>query len=94
MKSIFAVLLTVFLVSCASIEPKQFIGPDGNTAYAMRCSGMGRTLEACYQKSGELCPNGYKIVSLVSSTVAVPSGDSIIAAPRHDLAIECKIAQP
>ncbi len=90
MKTIISALLIVLLTSCASIEPNQFVGPDGNTAYSMKCSGMGRTLVACYQKAGELCPSGYTIVHLTSGTVVVPSGDSVIAAPKHNLAIECK----
>jgi len=57
----------------------------------MRCSGMGRTLDACYKKAGEMCPTGYAIVDRASGTVAVPvSGGGFIAAPQHNLAIECK----
>ena len=47
------------LAACAGIQPKPFVGPNGKTAYSMHCSGMGRTLEACYQKAGEICPAGY-----------------------------------
>ena len=90
MKAIIPLLFTVLLASCASIEPNQFVGPDGNTAYSMKCSGLGRTLDDCYQKAGELCPSGYKIVNLTLETVIVPSGDSVIAAPKRNLAIECK----
>jgi hypothetical protein len=56
----------------------------------MRCSGMGRTLEMCYQKAGEVCPNGYSIVGQNSSTIAVPVNGSIMVAPQHNLSIECK----
>ncbi len=52
---------------------------------------MGRTLDACYMKAGELCPSGYNILDRASGTVAVPvSGGGIIAAPQHNLAVECK----
>lgn len=55
-------ILILFLVSgCASIQPVKFNGPTGKTAYSMKCSGMGRTLEQCYVKAGEVCPNGYSI---------------------------------
>jgi hypothetical protein len=90
MKIIVTVLITMLLSSCAAIEPKQFVGPNGKTAYSMRCSGMGRTLDACYQKAGEVCPNGYTIIDRASGTVAVPVNHSIMAVPQHNLAIECK----
>ncbi|MGB9493596.1 MAG: hypothetical protein WCA83_02190 [Azonexus sp.] len=88
-------LLSVFVVlavsACASIEPQEFRGPNGKTAYSMKCSGLGRTLDACYKKAGEVCPNGYNIIDRASGTVAVPvSGGGIIAAPEYNLAIECK----
>jgi len=87
----FSILLALLLlVSCASIEPKEFKGPNGRTAYSMRCSGMGRTLDDCYKTAGEVCPNGYDIIDRASGTVAVPFRGGIVAAPQHNLAIECK----
>jgi len=86
------VLLTVFLtlaVSCAAVEPSQFVGPNGKTAYSMLCSGMGRTLDDCYKKAGELCPKGYEIIDRSTGTVAVPVSGSVVAAPQHHIAIEC-----
>ena len=57
----------------------------------MRCSGMGRTLDACYKKAEEVCPSGYTIVDRASGTVAVPiGGGGFMAAPQYNLAIECK----
>ena len=84
------ILIAILLASCAAIEPKQFVGPNGKTAYSMRCSGLGRTLDACYQKAGEVCPNGYTIVDRASGTVAVPVNGSVMATSQHNLAIECK----
>ena len=78
------------LASCASIQPKEFMGPNGKTAYSMRCSGMGRTLDDCYKKAEELCPNGYTIIDRASGFVAVPVNGGVMAAPQHNLAIECK----
>lgn len=80
------------LAGCASaIEPQQFNGPNGRAGYSMQCSGMGRTLDACYKKAGELCPKGYDLVSLASGTVAVPMmGGGVLAAPKHSMAVECK----
>jgi len=50
---------------------------------------MGRTLDACYQKAGEVCLNGHTIIDRASGTVAVPVNGSIMGAPQHNLAIEC-----
>lgn len=86
-----SLFLMLLLMSCAEIQPKEFRGPNGKTAYSMKCSGMGRTLDDCYKKAGELCLSGYTIIDRASGTVAVPtSGGGIIAAPQHHLAIECK----
>jgi len=73
-----------------------FVGPNGKTAYSMHCSGMGRTLEACYQKAGEICAAGYSIINSTSGTVAVPTygghgkPGGTVATPDYGLAIECK----
>lgn len=83
--------LALMLASCAgTIEPRQFVGPNGKAAFSMRCSGMGRTLDACYQKAGELCPTGYTTVDRSSSPVGVPLNGSVMIASRESLAIECK----
>jgi hypothetical protein len=90
------ILGVLALAACAGIEPKPFIGPNGKTAYSMHCSGMGRTLEACYQKAGEICPAGYNIINSTSGTIAVPTygghGEpaGTVATPDYGLAIECK----
>ena len=81
----------LFLSGCASVEPQQFVGPDGGTAYSMKCSGMGRTLDACYKKAGEICPQGYSIVSASSSgSIIAPVGNMLVAIDRQNLAVECK----
>lgn len=86
-----ALLTPLLLTACAAVQPQPFSGPNGKQAYSMKCSGMGRTLDACYAKAGELCPGGYNIIDRASGTVAVPlSGGGFIAAPQHNLAIECK----
>lgn len=83
-------LAVVCLVCCANITPRPINGPSGRPAYTMQCSGMGRTLEDCYQKAGELCSRGYTVIDRDSSIVAVPAAGGVMAAPRHMLAVECK----
>jgi hypothetical protein len=82
--------ILLLLASCASIQPQEFKGPNGKTAYSMVCSGMGRTLDECYKKAGEICPGGYNIIDRASGIVAVPVGGRLVPATQHNLAIECK----
>lgn len=81
MRNVPLFLLILLLPACAGIQPQQFVGPNGRTAFWMRCSGMGRTLDACYKKAGEVCLSGYTIIDRASGTVAVPvNGGGFMAA--------------
>jgi hypothetical protein len=82
-------ILSAFLTACA-VNPEPFIGPDGKQSYYMRCSGAGRSIPQCFQKAGELCPQGYTIIDRSSSTVGVPVNGSVMMAPRQEMAIQCK----
>jgi hypothetical protein len=84
------VTLSVLMIAACSVDPRPFIGPDGNNAYSMRCSGMGLDWSDCYAEAGKLCPNGYKIIQQHSGMIAVPAGSTLIAAPKQDLVVECK----
>jgi hypothetical protein len=90
MKNSYLLLIVFLFIGYASVDPIPFKGPNGKDAYSMKCSGMGRTLDKCFVKAGEVCPNGYNIISQTSGTVAVPVGASIGAAPKQAMAIECK----
>lgn len=85
-----ALLFPIGLAGCMSIDPVSFKGPSGKQAFSMKCSGMGRTLDACYQKAGEVCPNGYSIVDRSSGTVGFMSQGTMMMAPQNGLVIECK----
>jgi hypothetical protein len=90
-KNVFIAAVPVVLAACAAIEPQQFVGPNSKTAYSMKCSGMGRTLDACYKKAGEICPGGYNIIDRATGTIGVPmQGGGTIMTPEYNLAIECK----
>ena len=78
------------LIGCMSISPTSFSGPSGKQAYSMMCSGMGRTIAACFQKAGEMCSNGYNIIDRSSGTAGFMSQGRLMMAPREQLAIECK----
>jgi hypothetical protein len=63
MRKVFGPLLICSVAAgCAGVNPQVVTGPDGKQAYAMQCSGDGRSLEACYEKAGYLCPWGYDVV--------------------------------
>lgn len=85
-KIVFSVIPMLLVVSCASINPTPFVGPSGKSAYSMQCSGMRRTMDDCYKKAGEICPNGYAIVDHSSNIVG--SGGLIVT--NEALVIECK----
>jgi hypothetical protein len=88
---IYLSLLGLFaLTACMPVSPSPFVGPNGKTAYSMRCSGFGRTIQECYQKAGEVCPAGYTIVDNSSGTVAVMNQGMMVASQKRDLVIECK----
>ena len=79
------VALILLLASCGTmdpqIDPNKFTGPNGRPAYGMVCNGIGQSLEACYKRAGELCPNGYEVLNLV--TLAIGGN------PRQSLSVEC-----
>lgn len=83
-------VLLLLVAGCATIQPHQFIGPNGRTAYSMSCSGMGKTLDACYRKAGELCSGQYVVVGLAAGTDGVGSGGAVVISTEYHLAIECK----
>ena len=87
MRAVPALLVPVLLAACA-VPVQEFRGPNGNTAYSMKC---GSEVARCYQKAGEICPTGYTIIDRATGTVGGPlASGAMIATPQHNLAIECK----
>ena len=92
MKSLITTISAAILITgCASISPVSISGPSGGQAYTMKCSGLGRTIEQCYAKAGELCPSGYSVVSQSSTSRIVPgNGDAgPFSVTKENLTIEC-----
>lgn len=85
-----AAVVVLATAGCASVNPVPITGPSGRPGYAMQCSGMGRSIEQCYQVAGQKCPGGYQIVGRSSDLVAVPINGSIMMAPKTGLVVECK----
>lgn len=77
------------LASCAFLNySKTFKGPTGKVAYSIQCNQMGYSVDACYRRVGENCPNGYEIIPPPSG-VGVP-GRGGMTSPHHLVAVECK----
>lgn len=65
-------------------------GPNGRPAYFIACSGMGRTLAACYDTAGRLCPDGYTLVDRVSTArITSTTQGGVFSSPQHSMLIEC-----
>ena len=84
------IFIAGLLLAGCSVSPKQFVGPNGVTAYSMRCSGLGRSLYACYRKAGEICPSGYANIDRSSSVFSAPTTSGILIGTHQSLAIECR----
>ena len=82
--------LALAAAGCASVNPVPITGPSGRPSYAMQCSGMGRSIEQCYQVAGQKCSGGYQVVSRSSELIAMPVNGSMAMAPRTGLVVECR----
>ena len=83
-------ILALAAAGCASVNPVPITGPSGRPGYAMQCSGMGRSIEQCYQVAGQKCASGYQVVSRSSELIAMPVNGSMAMAPRAGLVVECR----
>ena len=85
-----AAVVVLAAAGCASVNPVPITGPSGRPGYAMQCSGMGRSIEQCYQVAGQKCSSGYQVVGRSSELIAIPVNGSIAMAPRTGLVVECR----
>ena len=85
-----AMTFALTAAGCASVNPVPFTGPSGRQGYAMQCSGMGRSIEQCYQVAGQKCASGYQVVSRSSELIATPVNGSMAMVPRTGLVVECR----
>lgn len=76
------------IVSGCGIVPTTVIGPSGKNTYTMYCSSG---IDKCYQKSGELCPDGYDVIEISeeSSTLVPHYGEYPEIVIREYLTIQC-----
>ena len=91
MRIILIISMLAVVAGCASVKPQHFVGPNGNNAYHMKCSGYGKRLGDCYEMAGQVCPNGYSVIGMENSVVGLPMANgSMMVAPQQSMAIECK----
>lgn len=100
MKIILVGLLAVMLAACATSKP--IVGPNGTPAYSIICGAA--VINACYEKAGEVCPNGYVILNTdgsrylgqignASVSGAYGSATSIPMVTPNNLLVECRAAK-
>ena len=56
--------ICIALCSACSTSIKEIRGPNGDAAYAIACRNK---VGNCYEKAGDYCKNGYKIINNTSS---------------------------
>jgi|TARA_A100001011_G_scaffold371702_1_gene429324 hypothetical protein len=99
--SIKFLIIASFCASCgtvSSVDSFGVFGPNGQEAYSMQCSGMGATLDDCFQRAEELCEgDDYEILdSWLRDPIHPPP--SVMTSPAETAAkartshimIECK----
>lgn len=100
MKLFLLFLISALLSACATST--QIVGPSGSPAHAIKCGAAA--LSACYQKAGEVCPDGYNILTsdgarylgqLGNANVsgAYGSATSVPMITPNNLLVECKAAK-
>lgn len=86
MKTLVTVVLAMALVGCGATA-KKIVAPSGKTGYSLNC---GNNIDNCYEKAGELCPNGYTMLNQTTGAVGVPFQGGMVMAPQHTMAVECR----
>ena len=88
-----ALAATMILAGCATSS--QTVLPSGARGYSIGCSGSALTWAQCYEKAGDLCPHGYKIVEQEGQTPGATVGASrtaLFGTPIVDrtMLVQCK----
>ncbi len=85
-------VLALFLVACGASATK-VAGPDGKgTWYAVSCR---RSQSNCYEKAGEVCPNGYHVADAsdhegVYVSAGGFTGTQVTPTYNGEMMIKCK----
>ena len=85
MKVPLALLGLALLSGC--VQAHDVRGPDVKTARALKCGDA----TACYQKAGELCPDGYDFVDKNNANwIGSSHYGSVYGGSETTLVVECK----
>ncbi len=88
-KMMLATLLILVLMGCAT--SKEIVLPSGQKGHSIDCSGSAIPIAKCYEKAGELCPNGYNIISGNNDkTVGTNLDGSPLFFNNKGILVECK----
>lgn len=84
------IAVALSLAACATSKPLQ--GPNGGTAYFIKCGSA--VIDACYEEAAKVCPTGYIFVDKQNNSNAVAlsngaGGFNVIRGPNTML-VECK----
>ena len=55
------IFVSLILSSCASATKVTL--PSGQKGFSIDCSGTAIPVSKCIEKAGEVCPNGYEVIS-------------------------------
>ncbi len=86
--SVLALAIAALVSACATSKAIQ--GPNGRTAYLIKCGGA---VDACYEEAAKLCPTGYTVADRKADpdAVVMPAIAWFSAARRHtQMQVECK----
>lgn len=61
MKKLAVLGLALALSACAT--SREMTAPSGNKGFYIKCNGLAVSMDVCYTKASQVCPNGYEIVS-------------------------------
>jgi hypothetical protein len=84
MKILLGLLVLAFLAGCVGVHEVK--GPDGKPALALKCGDA----TACYKKAGELCPDGYDLVSNNNASYVGGANGTFYGGSTTTILVECK----
>lgn len=79
------------LIGCATATP--VIVPSGQIGYSIDCNGTAVSMNVCYEKAGQVCPNGYILITQNESSgmIVMPTKPyNRIPTSQKGIIVECR----
>lgn len=86
MLKVFGTAAVALILAGCAVSPSPVTAPSGRPGYSMKCSGFGKSVQDCYAKAAELCPQGYNVEANKSQFVMVEG----TGGTREYMLISCK----